>query len=132
MLRSDALSAYQEYSKRTSENVRQLALAALAVVWLFRPAEVAGAWHWPRPLIAAGAFATIALTCDFVHYLWNTIAWGWFHRRKEKEGVPLGGLVLAPRHINRPGAVFFALKTTALCAAYGFLLYVVAHRLTTA
>jgi len=130
MLRSDALAKYQESSQRTSENVRQLAFAALAVVWLFKPPDVAASWQWPRGLVAAGALATAALIFDFMQYLWNTIAWGRFHRRKEMEGVPLDGLILAPRRINRPAALFFWLKAAALCGAYGFLLFVVVRRLT--
>jgi hypothetical protein len=130
MLRSDALAKYQESSQRTSENVRQLAFAALAIIWLFKPADVAGVWHWPRPLVAAGVFATGALLFDFTQYLLNTIAWGWFHRRKEKEGVPLDGLILTPRRINWPATLFFWLKAGALSASYAFLLYVVIGRLT--
>jgi hypothetical protein len=128
MRRSDALAKYQESSQKTSENVRQLAFAALGVFWLFRLPN--GSWVWPRLLVAAGVLATSALFFDFVQYVWNTVAWGRFHARQEMARIPLDGEILAPRSINRTGNVLFALKTIALCGAYVVLLYVVGQHLS--
>jgi hypothetical protein len=129
VLRSEALGKYQESSQRTSENVRQLAFAALAAVWIFKPADVSGRWGWPRPLVAAGVLATAALIFDFAQYFVNTAAWGWFHRRKEKAGTGLHEEILTPRWMNWPATLFFWLKAGALVSAYVLLLYVVSRHL---
>lgn len=129
MTRADALKAYQDLSSRASENVRQLAFAALAVVWVFKPTSVSAQWPLPRQLVGVGALAITALLCDFLQYVYGTIAWGWFHRLKEKADIPLEGEVHAPRAINWPSSFFFFAKVGTLGASYGILLLFIVARL---
>jgi hypothetical protein len=84
--RRDSLAAYQDFSARTSENVRQLSFAALGIIWVFKPAA---GFTLPEQLLWAGTFATSALAADFLQSLYGTVAWGTYHRRKERAGLSL-------------------------------------------
>lgn len=119
MKRADARAAYQEYSASTSEKVRQLAFAALGVVWVFRPNN---SMQLPRTLLWAATLAIVALALDFLHSLYGTTAWGVLHRRKEREGVGDDVQFKAPRQINWPTNSLFGAKVVALAVCYMFLL----------
>lgn len=119
MKRADARAAYQDYSASTSEKVRQLAFAALGVVWVFRPNN---GMQLPRTLLWAATFAVVALALDFLHSLYGTAAWGVLHRRKEREGVGDDVQFKAPRQINWPTNSLFGAKVLALAVCYVFLL----------
>jgi hypothetical protein len=119
MQRPHALQAYQDYSARTSENVRQLSFAALAVVWVFRPEK---GFAFPSGLLWAGTLAITALALDFLQSLYGTVAWGTLHRRKEREGVSSTAEFKAPRQINWPTNALFSAKSAALAASYALLL----------
>lgn len=119
MNRKDALEAYHSYSARTSENVRGLSYAALAVVWLFRP-EVG--LTFPRILVGAGLCAVIALAADFLQSLYGTVAWGRIHRRKELAGLPVDAAFRNPPAVNWPTNGFFLIKVLAVVGAYALVL----------
>ena len=53
--------------------------------------------------------------------LYATVAWGTLHRKKELGGTELDSDFKAPRRINWPTNLFFAVKVVALGAAYVFL-----------
>ena len=118
MKRSDARTAYSEFSSITSSNVRQLSFAALGVIWLFRPSPE---FRLPRMLVIAGICAVAALAFDFLQSLYGTIAWGVFHRRQELAGVDDAQEFKAPPQINWPTNTLFGAKVAALVTCYGIL-----------
>ena len=118
MKRADARAAYDDYSRSTSDKVRQLAFAALGVVWVFRPDN---SMQLPRTLLWAATFAVGTLALDVLQSLYGTVAWGVFHRRKEHEGLSHEEEFKAPRQINWPTNSLFAGKVVALAVSYGFL-----------
>jgi hypothetical protein len=118
MKRADARAAYDDYSRSTSDKVRQLAFAAIGVVWVFRPDA---SLQLPRTLLWAATFAVIVLALDVLQSLYGTIAWGVLHRRKEHEGLGHDAEFKAPREINWPTNSLFAGKVVALAVCYGFL-----------
>src|SRR5690349_12283782 len=111
MRRADARAAYQDYSASTSEKVRQLAFAAIGVVWVLKPE---GSLAFPRALLWTAAFAVAALTFDVLQSLYGTVAWGVFHRRKERDGLGEDADFKAPRQINWPTNWLFGAKIAAL------------------
>ena len=129
MNRKDCLDVYQYHSTRASESVRQLALGALAIVWIFRPPTIDGPIAMPRPLLWAGLFAALALALDLMQSLYGTIAWGKFHRRKELEGLSLESAFRAPRTINWPTTGLFALKVASLVLSYVTVIVYLSRRL---
>ena len=118
MNRAVARTAYEDYSKSTSEKVRNLAFAAIGVVWVIRPQT---SLQLPRLLLWAAMFAVLALAFDVLQSLYGTIAWGWFHRRKEHERLSDDEEFKAPRQINWPTNWLFYLKVAALAVCYVFL-----------
>lgn len=119
MNRKDVLAAYQDFSARTSENVRTLSLGALAIVWVFRPESV---FALPRVLIFAGIAAVLALTADFLHSLSGAIIWSKFHRTKELSGIGMDVDFKAPLELNWPTLFFFYLKAVLVVVTYAFVL----------
>lgn len=80
----DALDCYYESSGKVSELTRQLALAGIAVVWIFR----VGTDHapkFPKELLYALLFFVLTLAVDLLQYLYKTLLWGRYHYVKEKQ-----------------------------------------------
>jgi hypothetical protein len=117
--RKDAFEAYQSFSARTSENVRGLSFAALAVIWLFRPGQ---GFVFPRILVWAGTSAVIALAMDFLQSSYGTLIWGRIHRQKELAGIPADAEFKNRPWVNWPTNTFFGLKVGAVIVCYFLLL----------
>ncbi len=116
---SKVREGYYQHSGKASEVARQLAFAGIGLIWVFQINPEAG----PRPpddLIRPGGILAFALLCDLLQYVWLTIVWGSFHRRKERL-VSSGDAdpdVEAPAWFNRPALVCFGLKLGAVGLAY--------------
>jgi hypothetical protein len=121
MILKDALENYYTYSGKASEIVRQLGLAGIAIVWLFKQdnkqfAQIPADLKLPLFLIVIG------LACDLLQYAVSTLIWGTYHRYKEKSGTSPADEFNAPEPINIPGIAFFTVKIILIIAAYFFLL----------
>lgn len=117
----DARENYYFHSGKTSELVRQLALAGIAVVWLFKY-EVLGVPKIPAPLLVPLCLIVIGLAFDLLQYATATGIWGVFQRRKEHAGVSEDAEFTAPPQLNWPALVFFWLKVLSIAVAYVQLL----------
>lgn len=114
-----ARGEYYTYTSKASDVGRQLALGAIAVVWLLHGPSTTLAF--PRPLLVSlGAFC-LSLALDFLQYLVSSAIWGIYARSKEKQfqsdGIDLNssGAEMQPHEcINWPGIAFFWLKALAL------------------
>lgn len=120
---ADCLKAYQYNSGQASTNVRQLALAALGAIWLFKNTDAGGSIALPLHLWWVGGISIAALFFDFVQYLWNAAAWGGFHRKQELRGMDENTDFLAPRWINWTGNGFFIVKV--FCTALSYILLLI-------
>lgn len=146
---SEARDFYYFYTGKTSEIVRQLALAGIAVIWIFKTGQV----QLPAELILPLILIALTLVLDLFQYFVAATTWGIYSRWQEKncesEKVfekklilpsytrlrggsrkPLGAekavdssafVFHAPRAINWPGIVFFYSKSLSLIFAYWFL-----------
>jgi hypothetical protein len=81
MTLGDANAQSDSYSGRASENVRALAFAGLAFVWIVAGtlAEIRGI------LLAAAVLLLVALFVDFLHYVIGWGTWEFFVRRVERD-----------------------------------------------
>jgi hypothetical protein len=116
---TDVLAAYHQFSGQASDNVRKLSFAAIGVIWVLKPAAGAQAIALPRLLLLAGILSVCALGFDFLQYVYGTIAWGAVHRYRDTHRIldrP------APRQINWPTNIFFAMKVLCVAVAYALLL----------
>lgn len=117
----DARELYYFYSGKTSDLVRQLGLAGIAVIWLFK-SDVQGTPKIPEALALPLILIILGLILDFLQYAIATSIWGIFQRRKEVQGVTGDTEFLAPREFNWPSIALIVLKVFAIIAAYFLLL----------
>ena len=124
---TDAREAYYTFSGKLSDVVRQLDLAGVALIWLFALKADNGditipcALRWPLGLFV------VSLASDIMQYLCATIAWGCFHRHKEKQGVADNVDIYAPKQLNWLPLFFFWLKTLLNLAGYAFIIMFIAR-----
>jgi hypothetical protein len=116
----DALDNYYFHSGKTSELVRQLGIAGIAVIWLFR-FEVQGTPKIPEQLFWPLMLIVVGLACDLLQYSVATWVWQVFIWHKELAGVSHEEEFLAPEKINRRALVFFWVKVAVIVCAYIFL-----------
>src|SRR5687768_10790533 len=67
-----AEQAFDRYVTKANDLVRQLALAGIAVVWVFRETTATGAVNVPAQLRWAAILFVLCLTLDLIHYLYGT------------------------------------------------------------
>lgn len=123
----DARENYYFHTGKTSELVRQLGLAGIAVIWLFKK-DVAGVPKIPEELFLPLVLIVLGLALDLLQYVSGSIIWGFYQRWKEKR-VEEDADFEAPRQLNWPAIGFFALKAPAVVAAYALLLSFLARTL---
>ena len=107
----DAREFYYFYSGKTSDLVRQLGLAGIAVIWIFKY-DVQGIPKIPQALSIPLILIIIGLALDLLQYTIATFIWGIFQRHKEVSGVDENVDFLAPKQFNWPAIFFFVLKET--------------------
>ncbi len=113
----DARSAYEALSGKASDIVRQLSLAGIAMIWLFR----VGSDRTPvidQRLLRAALFIFLALFFDFLQYFVGTIVWFLYFRYKEKHGASEEDEFLAPEKLTWPTWTLFHLKSAMMLVAY--------------
>jgi hypothetical protein len=127
----DVQKEIDAYSKSASDGVRQLALAGIAVIWLFKTAkpEAAGIPFSDVLLNPLLGFVA-ALGLDLLQYVLSAIAWWLFFKSKDGSGVTRESEVgKAWSLINLPGTICFFAKIVAVAAAYVILILYIAQRL---
>jgi hypothetical protein len=110
--------SYEALSAKASEIARQLSLAGIAVVWVFK----SGTDQAPKidqHLLRAALFIVVALSLDFLQYLIGTTTWFIYFRKKENEVTQMEDEIRAPAWFNWPTWIFFYLKSLSLVIAYG-------------
>ncbi len=117
----DARDNYYFYSGKTSDLVRQLGLAGIVVIWIFKH-EVDGVPKIPEALFLPLILIVLGLAFDLAQYAVATLIWGIFQRYKEVRGIAEDADFLAPEQFNWPGIVFFVFKAISIIAAYIYLL----------
>lgn len=116
----DYIKYYTSASGSVSTVIRQLGLAGIAVIWVFK-IESNGQQAIPPELVKSGAFIVAGLALDFLQILSKTFVWGIFVRYHEVQRTPNTQDIDAPRFINWPNNLFFILKIIAMGVAYFYL-----------
>lgn len=91
---------YAEQTKQLSDAVRPLALAGIALIWVFKQ-EVQGRPVLAKRLVAAGVFIIIALLFDLLQYAWGNLAYKNFYWAKMTEGDEMLASGTAPEGFNK-------------------------------
>jgi hypothetical protein len=125
MKRSAVTAEYEFYTGKTSEVVRNLALAGFALIWLFKRDTDAGplvptVFLWPAFVLL------LTLTADFLHYAFGAPLWGWYDEEHNRLKTPKEQEVKPPKFIYWILRGFFYTKLVLLVTAYVWLLSVLA------
>lgn len=118
---SAALENYYYLSAKLSDVARQLCFAGIAVIWIFSNKETNGSFSLPSELITPLKFFVASLGLDLLHYTYASLAWGIYHRKKEKENSSPDYEFGAPAKINWPSIFFFWAKVVAVIFGYIYL-----------
>jgi hypothetical protein len=118
MTLEDVRTAYETLSGKASDIVRQISLAGVGLIWIFKSGTSTSLSLEP-PLLKAAFFIFLALIFDFLQYLLGTTIWFAYFRHKEKQGTKGGIEFLAPPQLNWPTWAIFYLKSAMMLIAYG-------------
>lgn len=117
----DVKDAKNNYTSKTSDVVRQLAFAGIAVIWLVRTNTDKAVHPVPSELVPALALFSLALACDLLHYTVSSLIWSVYYRIKIGENLSECTPFEEPSWLPFPGWFFFTLKILILLAAWGWL-----------
>lgn len=121
----EGYEAADYYSGKSSEINRQLALAGIAIIWVFK-GDVAGELIVPITLVPAGLLLIIGLAVDLLHYVIAGEVWKRVTITNEQAGM--AEFTVKP-WVNKFGDVLYWVKIVATVIAYGFLIHFLANRL---
>lgn len=119
---------FYEFSRKTSENVRQLALAGVAIIWIFK-IEVGGKIAIPNQLIDSLKFFIYTLSTDFLHAFIPSIIYGVYQTYLKSKGKQDKEAVHFPSYLTIPAWTFYILKIVFLLFAYIHILIYIKHYL---
>jgi hypothetical protein len=108
---------YYFHSGKVSDIIRQMALAGVALIWVFK-SDVQGQAKIPNDLVPAAVLIFIGITLDFLQYVAGTLIWGIRARILENKGKQDDDIIPLPDWINYPALVFFWTKILTTVAAY--------------
>jgi hypothetical protein len=112
---------YEELSGKASDIVRQLSLAGIALIWLFKVGKDASP-VLDTQLVRAALFIFCALSLDLLQYLVSTAMWHFFFRLKERNHTSPDEEFEAPIWMNWPTWTLFWLKAASMVIAYAFFI----------
>jgi hypothetical protein len=106
-----------EFSKSTSDLVRQFAFAGIAIIWIFKyekPIDHLIPVQLFKPLL----LLIVTLALDLLQYLIPSIIWTLFYKYHEKKGRNNEYELKANKSYSRPGWLFYYGKIITLAIAY--------------
>jgi hypothetical protein len=116
---SDYKLTYEEASSKVSDLTRQMALAGIAIIWIFRQPDSSDKIIC-EGLIPPLIFFVFTLTFDILQYIYKTVAWAIFFRTKEKKAKKKNPdpPMQANPIMNLPTWILFASKVVCLLLGY--------------
>ena len=122
--------AYYQASGKVSEIVRQLSLAGIAVIWVFRiGGENSGGVRYTSDSLWALGLLVAALGADLMQYVYNTLLWGWLNRRYWKKYKNNERDVDVSEWVNWATLLLFWIKVIFALVAYGLLVHSIIDQL---
>lgn len=135
MLLSEYRKRSHEYTAKASEITRQLCLAGVAIIWLFKSTDdkqvLAQA---TKPILEPYLvwplfFLSLAMVCDLAQYVVGGIIWISFFRKKEKEFPNSDPDIKADDSLNKPIYALYYIKISLMILAYFFIVTYLAGKL---
>ena len=116
---SDYKLTYEEASSKVSDLSRQMALAGIAIIWIFRQTDLSGQIICKELIPPLFSFI-LTLTFDILQYIYKTVAWYIFFRTREKKINKKNPdpTTQANPIINLPTWILFGSKIVSLIIGY--------------
>jgi hypothetical protein len=111
---------YYLFSGKASDIARQLALAGIAVVWIFKVQQGMNL-TLPAALLLPALLFVATLGLDLLHYVLAALIWGAFTQWHRSRNVQDDDEVTASGVLNYPALVLFWGKLVAVCIGYAYL-----------
>lgn len=114
---------FYEFSGKASDVSRQLAFAAIAIIWLFKT-DLPGGGHLtiPHALIFPGILIVTALAADLLQYILASLIWRLYYRYLEKKRLPHDEDIQHSPWLEIPITALFWVKVFLVILAYIFIL----------
>lgn len=110
-------SDFYALSGKASDATRQLALAGIAVVWIFKVQDGQNI-SVPRELLAPALFFVVALALDLLQYALASLIWEGFLHYHSKHGAKDEDEVDAHWKWNMPANFCFVMKIVGVICGY--------------
>jgi hypothetical protein len=121
MSRTEIRDSYYELSGAASGVARTLALAGIAIVWVFRERSESG-YRIPEDLHCPATIFVIALGCDLLQYAYQASALGIFNWLLHQRGVREARPVKLPAALPAIATILWSAKMAATIIGFFFLL----------
>ena len=123
----DYLKDFYEFSAKASDVSRQLAFAAIAVIWLFKTDSPTGQINIPPDLIWPGILIVAALAADLLQYVAGSLIWGSYARYLERKH--LRGVERHNKWLPLPIWGLYVIKIALVIGAYILILLFLIRKL---
>lgn len=117
----DVRETYDLYTTKTSEIVRNLGYAGIALIWVFK-VDTAGMQKIPPELLTPAIFITVSLALDLSHAVIGSLIWAIYNRYREWKHTTEDQEFEAPSPINWVAIILFWSKIVAIIVAYYFII----------
>jgi hypothetical protein len=122
----EGFAARDTFTSKAGEITRQLGLAGIAVIWVFKASDGARQFI-PKELYWPGTLLLLSLALDFLHYLVGAFFWQILTKRAQRRGVKE---FETPAWITGSIWALFIAKAITIIAAYVLLLIYLIRVLT--
>lgn len=130
MKKKDSQEYYNYNTGKVSDIARQLGLAGIALIWIFKAGTgPGGVGKIPEALQLPLFLIVLGLSFDFLQYLAASLFWGLYNTWGRPKKAKPDDEFEAPSQINWPAIFFYWGKVVAIGAAYYFLLGFVYHEI---
>jgi hypothetical protein len=116
-----------EFSGKASDASRQLAFAAIAVIWLFKTDTPAGQLTIPHELIFPGILIVAALAADLFQYTVVGLIWRFYYLYLEDKHI--SEVEQHSKWLERPIFGLFLIKIVLVMLAYILILLFLIRKL---
>ena len=117
----EARQAYYDYSENASKIVRQIGLAGIALIWVFRT-EDQHRKSLPHELLLAAIVISVSIGLDLLQYVVGSLTWALYSGYHERRGISESTDLGTPRWINWATLTLFWAKLAAMSTAYGYFI----------
>ena len=124
---ADYLKDFYELSGKASDISRQLAFAAIAVIWLFKTDTPTGQMTIPPDLIWPGILIVAALAADLLQYVAGSLIWGSYAHYLERRHI--AGVERHSNWLVLPIWGLFLIKIALVIGAYILILLFLIRKL---